>query len=548
MAVSVISISFFRGKTMRLNLPVTQQNYDYDAGMMLVSTTDLKGRITYANPAFIAVSGYDKEELIGKAHNMVRHPDMPPAAFDDMWKTIKAGLPWTALVKNRRKNGDHYWVHANVTPVVEAGKVVGYMSVRVKPTASQVTAAEKLYADMREGRATHLAIRRGHLVRTGLAGKIESLAHLSLRQQIWISVLAVAVAGMATAYWLPGVAWASIAASLTCAAGAGFFLTNTIKKPIDQALAAANRIAGGDLSDRPEVHRRDELGQLQRALVQTTVNMMALVFDVKQQVAGIRTASGEIAVGNNDLASRTEQTSSNLEETAAAMEQLTSTVSQNAEAAEAARDLASQASEIAERGGHMVEQVVTTMDTITRSSKKMADIIRVIDDIAFQTNLLALNAAVEAARAGEQGRGFAVVAGEVRGLAQRSAGAAREIKSLIDDSTSKVESGARLVDSAGHTMNEIVGSVQKVTNIIGQITNASHEQSTGINEVNQAVSQLDQMTQQNAALVEQSAAAAESLKDQANRLNEAIAIFKLDGHHRTPAPSAANDEATEAVS
>jgi methyl-accepting chemotaxis protein len=263
-----------------------------------------------------------------------------------------------------------------------------------------------------------------------------------------------------------------------------------------------------------------------RALQSALQKMRATVASVQSSADSIQSASREIASGNQDLSTRTEQAASNLEETAASMEQLTSTVRQSADAARQANQLAASAAEIAVRGGQVVGQVVTTMDEINHSSKKISDIIGVIDGIAFQTNILALNAAVEAARAGEQGRGFAVVAGEVRNLAQRSAEAAKEIKNLIGASVDRVEAGSRLVADAGQTMSEIVGSVQRVSDIIGEITAAAGEQSDGIGQVNVAVTQLDQMTQQNAALVEESAAAAESLKDQASRLAEVIKIFR----------------------
>jgi methyl-accepting chemotaxis protein len=263
------------------------------------------------------------------------------------------------------------------------------------------------------------------------------------------------------------------------------------------------------------------------ALADMQTSMRQLVEQVQESSACIQVASSEVAQGNQDLSTRTEHAASNLQETADSMEQLTGTVQQSVDAARQANQLAASAAEIAVRGGEVVSQVVTTMDEIQHSSRKINDIIGVIDGIAFQTNILALNAAVEAARAGEQGRGFAVVAGEVRILAQRSAQAAREIKSLIGTSVDRVESGTRLVADAGQTMSEIVSSVQRVSDIIGEITAASGEQSDGIGQVNAAVTQLDQMTQQNAALVEESAAAAESLRDQARRLNEVVATFQI---------------------
>ncbi|MEW6100620.1 MAG: methyl-accepting chemotaxis protein [Pseudomonadota bacterium] len=304
-------------------------------------------------------------------------------------------------------------------------------------------------------------------------------------------------------------------------------ITRSIVVPMGAAVHHASVIAQGDLTTTIEVNRHDEIGELQRSMNAMQERLRELVARIRQSTDSITTASGEIAAGSQDLSSRTEQAASNLQQTASSMEQLTGTVKQSADAAAQANQLACSASEVATRGGQVVSQVVATMDEINAASKKIADIIGVIDGIAFQTNILALNAAVEAARAGEQGRGFAVVAGEVRNLAQRSAQAAKEIKTLIGASVEKVESGAKLVQDAGSTMSEIVASVQRVTDIIGEISAAAAEQNQGIGQINTAVNQLDQMTQQNAALVEESAAAAESLKEQAHRLAEVVAAFKL---------------------
>ena len=294
-------------------------------------------------------------------------------------------------------------------------------------------------------------------------------------------------------------------------------------------------IGQGDLSRPLSSDRRDEIGVITRAVESMRGGLAKVVSGVRQGTDAIATASGQIAAGNQDLSSRTEEQASSLEQTAASMEELTSTVKQNADNARQANQLALSASEVAVKGGNVVGQVVDTMASINASSKKIVDIIGVIDGIAFQTNILALNAAVEAARAGEQGRGFAVVASEVRNLAQRSGAAAKEIKGLIDDSVGKVDQGSALVGEAGKTMAEIVGSVRRVTDIIGEITAASQEQSTGIEQVNQAIAQMDQVTQQNAALVEEAAAAAQSMQEQAASLVQAVSVFKLDGPPRQAA-------------
>ncbi|HEX2009334.1 MAG TPA: methyl-accepting chemotaxis protein [Roseateles sp.] len=303
---------------------------------------------------------------------------------------------------------------------------------------------------------------------------------------------------------------------------------HSICKPLADAEVLAEAIAKGDLTTAAAaVEGRDEASHLMRSLQNMQSSLQSLVGQLRTSADSIRTASVEIATGNQDLSSRTEQTAGNLQQTASSMVQLTGTVKQTADSARTANQLASSAFSAAAKGGEVVSQVVSTMDEINTSSKKISDIIGTIDGIAFQTNILALNAAVEAARAGEQGRGFAVVAGEVRSLAQRSAEAAREIKTLIGASVERVETGARLVQDAGSSMNDIVASVQRVTDIIGEITAAASEQSDGIGQVNLSVTQLDQMTQQNAALVEESAAAAESLKDQAERLALAVDKFRI---------------------
>ena len=310
---------------------------------------------------------------------------------------------------------------------------------------------------------------------------------------------------------------------------AAFFLIRAIMQPLNDMLGHFSAISSGDLTSRIEVKSRNEMGVLMSGLQVMQKSLIETVFNVRQGSTAIGVATQQIAAGNLDLSSRTEEQASSLEETASSMEELTSTVKQNADNARQANQLAASASTVAEKGGVVVSQVVDTMEEINASAKKIVDIIGVIDGIAFQTNILALNAAVEAARAGEQGRGFAVVASEVRNLAQRSAAAAKEIKTLIGDSVDKVEIGSKLVAEAGVTMKEVVQGVQQVTDIMSEITAASQEQSAGIEQVNQAISQMDQVTQQNAALVEEAAAAAESLNEQAGKLAEAVSVFKLDG-------------------
>jgi methyl-accepting chemotaxis protein len=345
-----------------------------------------------------------------------------------------------------------------------------------------------------------------------LASQISVLKEQSRRMVALLACLCVAL-GMVCSWWL----------------------TRSITRPVREAVDAAERVAAGDLTSQLEAKTNDEVGQLLRALKNMNGKLLTVVGEIRTGSDSIATASAEIAAGNLDLSARTEQQASSLGETAASVEELTATVAHNADNARQANQLAESASEVANRGGMVVSQVVDTMASINDSSKKIVDIIGVIDGIAFQTNILALNAAVEAARAGEQGRGFAVVASEVRNLAQRSSAAAKEIKDLINDSVAKVDDGSRLVDQAGATMEEIVGSVRRVTDIIGEITAATQEQTAGLGRINEAVGQMDVVTQQNASLVEEAAAASASMQDQAAQLAGVVSQFKLDASFARPA-------------
>ncbi|VWC86337.1 aerotaxis receptor [Burkholderia lata] len=514
---------------MRNNQPVTQQEFDFPDDVTLMSTTDADSIITYANTTFAQVSGFTNEELVGQPHNVVRHPDMPREAFADMWATLRRGEPWTALVKNRRKNGDHYWVRANAIPVMRDGEPQGYMSVRTKAPHDESEAADALYRAFREGKAGQRRFYKGLVIRTGLL-RIASLSQtMSVRARVHsaLCVLAPAVVG---AGWACGLAGGGLAAfsgvTVGVAAAAGLWLDAQIVRPLKRLHDQALNVATGESRRGVRMNRVDEIGMTLRTINQLGLMFRWLVDDVSEQVHNVQRASNEIAQGNNDLSARTEQAASSVQETAASMAEMTATVDSNAETALQANRLAMSASEAAGRGGQAVGEIVTTMSDITASSRKIADIIGVIDGIAFQTNILALNAAVEAARAGEQGRGFAVVAGEVRALAQRSANAAKEIKTLIGASVDRVESGARRVDEAGKTMEDIVAQVKRVSDLIAEISSSTAEQSTGVSQVDQAVVHLDNITQQNAALVEQSTAASENLKQQATRLVDAVNVFR----------------------
>ena len=514
---------------MRINEPVTQREFDFSDNATLMSTTDTQSHVTYANQAFIDVSGFDREEIKGQPHNLVRHPDMPREAFADMWATLKGGEPWSALVKNRRKNGDHYWVRANAVPVVRNGRQVGYMSVRTKATRDEIAGAEALYRDLREGKAGNRHLHKGLVVRKGLQAWRSWRQTMSVRGRIRMTM-----AGMALFMVSAGFAFGASPAAMLRLGGmaalasilGSWVLEMQFARPLEQLRRQALAVATGENRNAVTMDRVDEIGMTMRAISQLGLMFRWLIDDVSQQVLTVQAATRDIAQGNSDLSSRTEQAAASVQQTASSMEQMTSTVRNNADTARQANQLSGSASEAAAQGGRAVSEVVATMTDISASSRKIADIIGVIDGIAFQTNILALNAAVEAARAGEQGRGFAVVAGEVRSLAQRSAEAAKEIKSLIGASVEKVDVGSRLVDDAGKTMDDIVSQVRHVSDLIAEISSATIEQSSGISQVGRAVTHLDEITQQNAALVEQGAAASKSLSQQAERLVEAVSVFR----------------------
>lgn len=731
---------------MRVNQPVTDREVTMTPGTVLVTRTNLKGIITYANEAFIEISGFSKDELIGANHNLVRHPDMPEAAFADLWQCLKAGRPWTAPVKNRTKSGDFYWVEANVTPVQKNGKVYEYLSVRYAPSREQISQAEAFYEKLANKQATIRPVGAraawAKLADIGIGTKLAIAGGLlALPSLIWIALaiadhayqMAVAAgATMAVGGWIGLSVVRRIrehlrestricyrladdqfrnSIELNCNDQIGAFnralyttqvkliadlayskqvayeatrikqaldnvescvmvanndldiiyMNNTVKAMFKNAEADIRRqlpnfdadallganidqfhqnpahqrglmaglaktfssqlVIGGrhmnivanpvvndegsrigvvvewlDRTREVKVEREIEaivqsvkIGQLDKRLalddkqgffaklsqeindltdviervfeevgstmksmaegnlsnritsdyqgvylackndINSTIDKLGDIFgEVTESANFINNSSREIASGNNNLSQRAEQQAANLEETAASMEELTSTVKNNAENAQQANQVADNARELAEKGGSVVTAAVKAMQDINESSNKIADIIGVIDEIAFQTNLLALNASVEAARAGEQGRGFSVVATEVRNLAQRSATAARESKELIQSSVQKVRVGTDFVNQTGKALVEIVASVKKVGDIVAEIANASAEQSAGIAQVNQAVAQMDEITQQNAALAEQASAASVSMSDLSMNMVELLSFFKLD--------------------
>lgn len=511
---------------MRQNLPVTNREYVLLDNETIVSKTDLHGNITYVNDEFIRISGFSENELMGAPQNIVRHPDMPPEAFQDMWATIKSGKAWTGMVKNRCKNGDYYWVEATAAPLIENEEMVGYTSIRVKPSRNAVNATERIYRDIREGKSS-LRIHEGEAIDTrhSLADKLASIPFMSrLSFYGLIAVLCQLLPLMLSSRPMAGVC--SIVGVLAILF-MGFDTLRSIIRPIDIVRHSLARMSGGDLSENIRASGSGEIRLLNQALKVFQTNVRLIIGQITQSTTHVADNSRVIRDGNRELSARTESQASFLEQTASSMEELTSTVRQNAENSVQAQKIVQTAATAAQHGGETVERFISVMGRIKSSSSKIEDIITVIDGIAFQTNILALNAAVEAARAGEQGRGFAVVASEVRNLAQRSATAAKEIKILIHDSVEQVDSGTKVVDAASEAMKQISASVRSASQIMNEISSASSEQSGGIAQVAQAITEMDAVTQQNSAMVEEATACADSLQNQVAALTGLVESFCL---------------------
>ena len=545
----------------------------------IVSEANKKGEILNTNQKYMDVSQYSREELIGKPHSITRHPDMPKEVFKEMWNTIGHGKIFRGVVKNRAKDGTPYYVDAVIAPIMgENGKPERYLGVRYDITETEIERhnargvlgaideafsyiefdidhnilkVNKNLLELMEygseetiGRSHSIFVVPSFSVSEDYRRFWDELKAGRLQSGVFKRITKSGKTVSIQATYAPVkdemgrvVKIIKVASDITEQVKSA----DMLKAAVDETQEVVTAAKEGDLTQR--ISLDGKVGTVEtlcsgiNSLVET---MVTVISQTKDAIGSISTAAKEIATGNADLSQRTEKQAASLEETASSMEELTSTVKQNAENAKQANQLAVGAADVAVKGGGVVGQVVSTMSSINDSSKKIVDIISVIDGIAFQTNILALNAAVEAARAGEQGRGFAVVATEVRNLAQRSAAAAKEIKTLINDSVEKVSNGTRLVDEAGTTMAEVVTAIKRVNDIMSEITAASQEQSQGIEQVNQAITQMDEVTQQNAALVEQAAAAAESLEEQAVNLTDIMGGFDVGAGSSSPVAKTAD--------
>lgn len=544
----------------------TPREYKVREDQNLLSRTDKNGIITYAAQSFVEVSGYSREELIGAPHSIVRHPEMPKEAFANLWQTISRGEVWVGMVKNLRKNGDYYWVRAHATPIIENGEVQGYTSVRVKPSDEEIRQAEEAYARIRNGQGG-ITLDRGAIVHTGAVGLIKRLHLQSLRARVYLAVLfnfALLLTGIGMVEWRKAALQEEFGAIAQAESGSGkvlglvqealnvqnsfdymqigilllialvsfgaFELTvRAVRREIGQATRFTMQVAAGNLAaSRPKASNR-EFARLVEILAVMQRSLGNIVIEVNGCLQQVRPAATQVAAGSEDLASRTEQQASSLQQTAASMEEITSTVEQNADNARQASQLANSAALEVRNSGDAMHQVVERMTAITDSSRRIAEIISVIDSIAFQTNILALNASVEAARAGEHGRGFAVVANEVRSLATRSASAAEEVRKLIEESRREVSLGEQQVQQAERAIEGVIEAVLKVNDIMGEISSASDEQNRGLEQVNIAVAQMDEVTQRNAGMVVESARAANIMATQVSELANSIAVLRLAG-------------------
>ncbi len=510
---------------MRNNGPVTQIEYRLKEGEFIVSKTDLKGRITYVNRPFMEISGFTAEELIGAHHNVIRHPDMPREAFADLWRTLRQGKPWRGMVKNRCKNGDHYWVEANANPIWEGDRIIGYMSLRTRPSDGQIRAAEALYARFRDGSARGLTIRGGQVVRSNpllrlfggglsIASRTLFVSLLVLAAFVGLGALAYGELKQSPNFQRMEIGFAIGFAVALLAIGWQWWTVNrALLKPLRAITRFCQEIAAGDLRHHDSGPVRNEVDALMHVIHTMTGNLASIVTDIGVSSDGLATAADQVSSAAESISQATTEQAASVEQTSATIEQIAAVVAQSRENAQVTEQIATATAAEAVAGGEAVDATVAAMQQI-------AGKVSVIDDMAYQTNLLALNAAIEAARVGEAGKGFNVVAGEIRKLASRAQAAAQEIHGIVATSLDTAH-------QAGDKLTEIVPAIGKTAGLVQEISAATQEQTAGVQQVNTAMGQLSQGMQQNAAASEQLAATAGELSDSAGQMHALVGFFRL---------------------
>ena len=491
---------------MRINTPITEEQIEVPENQYLISKTDLKGRIIYANPVFEQISGFGLDELIGQSHNIVRHPHMPPSVYQNMWRLISQGKQWQGIIKNRCKNGAFYWVHARIIPIIEDGQHTGFASIRVRASAQQIKDAEAQYAAFRhnpsadqpiKARSAKELITQARYLFFGNNYKAHLLRFTSL-----LSALVLAAYYVGTHYHANWIALGALVAVLIALLLYGWNITQKLLRTLAESTHIAQQIAIGNLNLRID-HRRTvfESRQLYFFLNHMRGSLKSVINDSSRSVQASRQVASELYQSSEHLAQRTDEQLSALARTQHHGEELTQRVASSLEQAHQAHQLSISTQQAADQGGQDVHAVVQTMQGIHQKSRQIADITNVIEGIAFQTNILALNAAVESARAGESGRGFAVVASEVRNLALRSSKAAQEIKGLLEDNQHQINTGVDQAEKAGHSMQHILNAIERVQQTIQTINQTNLDQENGLNELQSALKSLEELSQQNHHLV-----------------------------------------------
>jgi aerotaxis receptor len=540
---------------MRNNQPVTGREYPFPKGKTVISYTNLKGQITRANDAFIELSGFTKEELMGQPHNLVRHPDMPPEAFRDLWDTLKKGRPWSGLVKNRRKDGDHYWVRAYASPLADG---TGYVSVRVAASRQEVDAAERLYSQMQHNEGIKLD--EGQLVSDNILAKLMRRIRIGIAARLWL----MACSGIAGLMLVIAAGWFGFSETALVILGSlgstalliqAWLVIHKLKQGLLDSRQAAESIASGDLARPLPPATKDELGDLNAALSVMRNNLHELIANVRDGITSLNQSSGEVSTSAYSSLRVTEMQSEAASGMAAAMEELSVSIDQVSEHANDAHRVSQISSEQAVEGGRIIHSAATEMERIATAvnnvgekirgleeySSEISGIVNVIRDIADQTNLLALNAAIEAARAGEQGRGFAVVADEVRKLAERTATSTKEISTMISkiqDGTKqavqemeigvkRVSDGVGLARQAGNSVSSISEAAQQATQAVDDITQAIKEQSLAARDIAQRIEKIAQGTEENSVASSRTATSAKQLAELSKQLDELASRFKI---------------------